>query len=240
MNNKKERAKVRKMAKAKEYQSVQLKKIKKTALSIEIIGDSPLMLRAMSRYTERKLLFQYDHAKGYPLPEEFSQHDCSWEQLITSIHWLNPIEFHDENISLYSREEWERYMVENKPCILAQSFLKSFKEVVITFYKAEKIKGTDLRRALNVVDYLCPVEFANCIPRLKIVNTREDGTGDPVLMCTNVFEGWSTRLTVECPESVFPKESLLNIVCTAGEFIGIGSQRANGYGRYHIGNVETL
>ena len=38
-----------------------------------------------------------------------------WEQRITSIHWKNPIEYHDEDISLYTQEEWESYMKDNRP-----------------------------------------------------------------------------------------------------------------------------
>jgi hypothetical protein len=131
-------------------------------------------------------------------------------------------------------------MTENQPCILAQAFLKSFKEAVITFYKSSGLKGSDLRRSMVLIGKLCPITFAENRLHKNIVNTQEDGRGSAVLLEANVFSGWRTEIEFMTPSNVFPKESMLSIIQSTGEFIGIGSQRANGFGRYHIGNVDLL
>lgn len=220
-----------------------LEPIQRTYLKVELIGDSDLILHGMDRYTTMKMIWEREHPENTPLPAIFQQDKTNpniWQQLITSIHWLHPIEFHDEDISLYSQEEWERYMKENTPCILSRAFLKSFKEVVISFYKYTKLKGTDLRRSINITNPLCPVTFENVEIRKSIANTREDGGGSPVLSEANVFSGWKTEIEIKAPATVFPTESILAIIQSAGEFIGIGTQRANGYGRYHIGSVQEI
>ena len=35
----------------------------------------------------------------------------------------------------------------------------------------------------------------------------------------------------------FPAESLLDLLATAGQFVGVSTQRKNGYGRFSIGEV---
>ena len=45
---------------------------------------------------------------------------------------------------------------------------------------------------------------------------------------------------INVPDIVFPYETIVSLVDTAGKYIGIGSQRKNGMGRYHIENVEVI
>ncbi len=56
----------------------------------------------------------------------------------------------------------------------------------------------------------------------------------------NVFCGWTCELTIIIPQKVFPIETIVSVVATTGKYIGIGSQRKNGYGRYHIENVKVI
>ena len=39
---------------------------------------------------------------------------------------------------------------------------------------------------------------------------------------------------------VFPYETILSVIQTAGTYIGIGTQRKNGYGRYHIVEIQLI
>lgn len=227
------------MAKAKEV-TIKLEPIKKITVRMEIIGDTDLMLNCMSRQTKKIMIFQQENPKKTPLPPVLEQDSNPWESIITSIHWLNPIEYHDEDISLYSQEEWEKYMKENKPCILSQAFIKSFKQAVITLFSSSGLKGTDLKRTLVSMQKLYPIEFAENRIYKNIVSTNEDGSGSPVLCECNIFSGWTTTVEFSAPQTIFTAKSLLNVVQATGEFIGIGTQRANGYGRYHIGKVDIL
>lgn len=228
------------MAKKAEEKVISLGEFQKTHFRVEIIGDGELMLHKMDRQTERKLVFIQSNPKGTDIPPELDQPTNIWQKLITSIHWLNPIEYHDEDISLYSEEELTRYLAENQPCILATAFRKSFKETVTEFYKASGLTGASLKRSIVLCNTLCPIKFSESRVHTRIVNTREDGGGSSVLMTCNIFSGWKTEIEFQTATKVFPNKTMLQIMQTAGEMIGIGSQRAAGYGRYHIGNVDIL
>jgi len=160
-----------------------------------------------------------------------------WIDFITTIIWEKPIIDHRDDYTKYCEEEWNEYMRNNRPCILTQAFQKSFKEVFITFFRESTGKaGTDFDRACNMLGRMVPVDFVSVERESKIV----PGSGRnkaPVICNQNVFSGWRTQITVFMPEKVFPVETVAAIVQTAGKYIGIGSQRMNGYGRYHIENA---
>lgn len=219
------------MAKAKVFT---IEPLKETTLRLELIGDTDLILHKRSRYYEQAECWKQAHDKGTKMPEIYNQGKNIWEGLITGIHWENPITFHDEDISLYTQEEWESYMKDNRPCILTQAFKKAFTETFITFFKdSTGKKGTDIKRSLSMTGSICPVDFES----VEVVNNIVPTSGisaSPVLCSSNVFHNWRTTIEVSCPDIVFPHETVLQLIETSGKYIGIGTQRANGNGRYHI------
>lgn len=212
--------------------------IKENIITLKLVGDSDLILHKKSRMYEQGEVWKQNHPKGMEMPEKY-QGKNEWEQLITSITWETPIEFHDDDIKLYTEEEWSNYMNNNRPCILTQAFAKSFQEAFKSFgYKdSTKKAGTDFQRALNFVGNKIPVDFAKVITESKLVpNTGINKTN--VVCNQNVFSGWKCEVTIRMPEKVFPVETVVSIISTAGRYIGIGSQRKNGYGRYHIESAK--
>lgn len=224
------------MAKSKVFT---IEPLKETTLRLELIGDTDLILHKRSRYYEQAECWKQAHDKGTKMPEIYNQGKNIWEGLITGIHWENPITFHDEDISLYTQEEWESYMKDNRPCILTQAFKKAFTETFITFFKdSTGKKGTDVKRSLSMTGSICPVDFES----VEVVNNIVPTSGisaSPVLCSSNVFHNWRTTIEVSCPDIVFPHETVLQLIETSGKYIGIGTQRANGNGRYHI-NPENV
>ena len=224
------------MAKAKSFT---IEPLKETTLKLELIGDTDLILHKRSRYYEQAECWKQAHDKGTKMPEIYNQSKNIWEGLITGIHWEKPIEFHDEDISLYTQEEWESYMKDNRPCILTQAFKKAFTETFITFFKdSTGKKGTDIKRSLSMAGSICPVTFSDVEVVSNIVPT-SGISASPVLCSSNVFHNWRTTIEVSCPDIVFPHETVLQLIETSGKYIGIGTQRANGNGRYHI-NPENV
>ena len=224
------------MAKAKSFT---IEPLKETTLKLELIGDTDLILHKRSRYYEQAECWKQAHDKGTKMPEIYNQSKNIWEGLITGIHWEKPIEFHDEDISLYTQEEWESYMKDNRPCILTQAFKKAFTETFITFFKdSTGKKGTDIKRSLSMAGSICPVNFESVEVVSNIVPT-SGISASPVLGSSNVFHNWRTTIEVSCPDIVFPHETVLQLIETSGKYIGIGTQRANGNGRYHI-NPENV
>ena len=224
------------MAKSKTFT---IEPLKETTLRLELIGDTDLILHKRSRYYEQAECWKQAHDKGAKMPEIYNQSKNIWEGLITGIHWEKPIEFHDEDISLYTQEEWESYMKNNRPCILTQAFKKAFTETFITFFKdSTGKKGTDIKRSLSMAGSICPVTFSDVEVVSNIVPT-SGISASPVLCSSNVFHNWRTTIEVSCPDIVFPHETVLQLIETSGKYIGIGTQRANGNGRYHI-NPENV
>lgn len=222
---------------------IEIEPLKETQLRLEIVGDSDLILHGRSRYYVQSEVWKQAHDKGAEPPAIYKQGKNIWEPLITSIHWKNPIQFHDEDISLYSEDEWKEYMQNNQPCILPYAFCKSFIESFITFFKPNiKKNGTDIKRAFNMIGDIYPVTFAGVEIQHSIVPTTggKDGGGSSVLTSCNVFQGWKTEIEIACPDIVFPYETILSIVQATGKYIGIGARRSNGYGRYHVENINVV
>ena len=218
-----------------------IEQLKVTKLIVELVGDTDLILHKKSRSFEREQVWKQSHGKGAKVPQEYTESKNPWEKFITSITWDKPIAFHDDDCELYSEEEWKDYMASNRPCILPQAFTKSFAETFKTFgFKDSTGKaGTDLQRALNIVGSKIPISFANVEPESILVPN--GGISNTNVVChQNLFSGWRCFIEINVPDIVFPYETILSLVDTAGKYIGIGSQRKNGMGRYHIENVEVI
>ena len=221
--------------------SIALDQIRPSTMIVTVEGTSDLILCKKSRSYEREEIFRQSHPKGTKIPAEFQQPYSLFEKLITSIHWLNPIEFHDEDYSLYTEEEWMKYMQENKPCILANSWMGSFSEAFIScgFKDSTGKAGTDLKRTVSF-ETLTPISFAKAGYDQHLAQTSGLSRTN-VLTQQNVFSGWTADVEVHYLPIAFPKETILGIMQCAGSFIGVGARRKEGYGRFAVKNVvETV
>lgn len=224
----------------RKQKNITIEPIKETRMKVELVGDSDLILHKKSREWERREVWKQNHEKGAEPPAAYKTKIPIMEQLITSITWEKPINFHDENLDLYTEEELDYYLKNNRPCILAVAFYRSFAESFITFFKDSiKKNGTDLARALNMRKTIFPVDLEGARVEQKLVpNNGKDKTN---VVCNQlVFSGWKCEIDISCADIVFPYETVLSIINTAGSYIGIGTQRKYGYGRYHIGNVDII
>lgn len=228
------------IAEATEANMVHAPEIKTKVMRVHIVGDSDLILCAKSRSYIREEVFKQSHPKGTKIPSEYQQDYNLWEKLITSIHWQNPIEFHDDDYSKYTEEEWTRYMKENSPCILGKAFQDSLKEAFIScgFKDSTGKAGTDFKRTISFKP-ITPIKFAEAGYDQHLAQTSGLSRTN-VLTQQNVFSGWSADVEVTYLQIAFPKETILDLFATAGSFIGIGARRGEGYGRYHIEHVDCM
>ena len=202
-------------------------------------GTSDLILCAKARSYVREEIFKQSHPKGTKIPAKYQQPYNLYEKLITSIHWLHPIEFHDDDYSKYTEEEWSRYMKENQPCILSNSFAGSMKEAFTSFYKDSTGKNnTDLKRSVNIKP-ITPITFDMAGYDQHLAQTSGLSRVN-VLTQQNVFSGWRCDLELTYVETVFPKETIIAILNTAGSNIGVGSRRGEGYGRFTVKSVTEI
>ena len=220
--------------------AINLEQIKPKTMIVTVNGTSDLILCKKSRSYEREEVFKQSHPKGTKIPAEFQQPYCLWEKLITSIHWEKPIEFHDSDYTKYTEEEWNRYMTENRPCILANSWIGSFSEAFIScgFKDSTGKAGTDLKRTISF-DTLTPISFAQAGYDQHLAQTSGLSRTN-VLTQQNVFSGWTADVVIHYLPIAFPKETVLGIMQCAGQFIGIGARRKEGYGRYELAEIKEI
>ena len=223
------------MAKKKE-ETVVLSPFTERKMIVKIVGDSELVLCKKARSYELEEIFRQSHPKGTKIPAKYQQDYNLWEKLITSVHWENPIEYHDD-YSEYTEKEWEKLMTENRPCILAKAFQESIKEAFVScgFRDSTGKNGTDVRRTVSFKNKT-PITFAQYAYDQHLAQTSGLSRTN-VLTQQNVFSGWKAEIEISYLESAFPKETILELINCAGKFIGIGSRRGEGYGRYHIDEI---
>ena len=232
----------RKKAEATQDQTgiLTLAEIKVKSMIVKIEGESDLILCKKARSYEREEIEKQSHPKGYKIPAEFQQPYNIWEKLITSIHWLKPITFHDDDYSKYSEEEWQKYMKENSPCILGKAIQESLKEAFIScgFKDSTGKNGSDLKRTVSFQPII-PVTFAQAGYSQHLAQTSGLSRTN-VLTQQNYFTGWSAEIKINYLETAFPKETLIELLQCAGKFIGLGARRGEDYGRYRVVSVTDL
>ena len=229
------------MAKKNETSTgINLEPVRQTILEVELVGDSDLILNKKCRSYERSEVWKQTNPKGSKMPKELDQEYNLWEHLITSITWDKPIDFHDDDYSLYTEEEWENYMRNNNPCILASAFVGAMGEAFKTFgFKDSTGKaGTDFKRAVNFQAPKFPITFEAVEYEQKLVPTT--GITRTNVVCQyNVFHNWRCKVQLACADVVFPYETIIDLLATTGKFIGVGTQRKNGFGHFSIGSTSV-
>lgn len=192
--------------------------------TITIVGDSDLILNKMNDVTKRILTGERnDEAVELQKPNK-------WEEIITSIHWLNgkPTEFSEKSL--------EKELKENFPCISAFGLKKQMNKAVVR----NKIDtySTNFDAAVSVIpkgDNLIPIKFAEHYIDEKLMQPKK---GKPVLARLNRFGGWSAEFSISYMDKVFSLSGIITILNLTGFGIGIGSGTSSGYGRFHVENVK--
>ena len=203
---------------------ITLNKINTKKATITIIGDSDLVLNKMNDCTVRDLTIIRDNKAKSREPHN------KWEEIITSVHWLNgkPTDFSEESL--------KEALVNNAPCITAFGLKKSFGDAVVR-NEIDKYK-TKFDAAVNVLgegDNLVPIKFAEYHLDEKLMSPKK---GSPVLSRLNRFSGWSAEFNISYQDNVYSLEQIVDIINLAGFGLGIGSGRTSGYGRYHVANLK--
>lgn len=223
---------------AKKEKAITVSELPIQTVTFTLVGDSDLILCKKARSFELLEIFKQSNPKGTKIPPKYQQPYNLWERLITSIHWLNPIEFHDDDNSLYTEEEWKRYMETNSPCILGKAFKDSMMEAFIScgFKDSTGKNGTDFKRTTQISN-INPISFVDAGYDQHLAMTSGLSRVN-VLTQQNVFKGWTCEITVKFLETAIPLSTITELLVASGAFIGIGSRRGEGYGRYHIADVR--
>lgn len=223
--------------KAKE-EVITLNPIKMSTFTVHIEGTSDLILCAKARSYILPEIFKQSHPKGTQIPADLSQPYNLWEKLITSIHWEKPITFHDDDWSLYTEEEWHNYMQTNRPLILGKAFQESLKEAFIScgFKESTGKAGTDFRRTISIASTV-PVCFEEAGYTQHLAMTSGLSRTN-VITQQNVFKNWYCDIPVTALDIAFPKATIIELFNMAGSFIGVGSRRGEGYGRFTVTEVK--
>lgn len=221
--------------------TIALEPIKESIIKVELIGTGDLILNKKCRSYELSEVWKQTNPKGTKMPSCFTQDYNLWEHLITSITWDKPIKFHDDDYSLYTEEEWRDYMQNNNPCILSAAFVGAMAEAFKTFGFKERTgrAGTDFKRAINFMSPKNPITFSEVTYEQKLVPNNGMNKVNVVAQY-NVFRGWKCTVELACADIVFPAETIIELLATTGKYVGVGTQRKNGFGHWEIGQIETI
>lgn len=222
---------------ANEANVIALKPINVKRGIVCIRGSSDLVLNKMNASNTRQLIAP--DRKAQAVWE--AQHKNVWEDIITAIHWRDPLPLKGDNSDgLATNRECSAEMMEwllanNAPCITAFGLKQSWGQAVIR-QEIDKFR-TKFDSAVNIVSPggLVPVKFAEWRIDERLMAPKK---GAPITTRLNHFVGWSAEVPIEFTENVFSISSIATAICYAGFSIGIGSGRTSGYGRYTIGDAR--
>ena len=192
---------------------------------IHIVGDSDLILNKMNARNTRMLMA--------PDRKSIREQPNLWEDLITAIHWKNPLPMKDTYAE--SNEAMMYSMLsENAPCITAFGLKKSFGQTVVRTGMDKYSTAFDA--SLNIAgEGLIPVKFTGWVYREQLMSPKR---GAPIVVSLNHFMGWEATFTIDYLDGVYSRDKMVEIINMAGFSIGIGSGRTSGYGRYHVADVS--
>ena len=206
----------------KQVKNIELLAINPTIVTVEIEGDSDLVLNKMDDVTARELTdIRNDKAKkNEPVNE--------WEKIITKIHWR------DGKPKEFSEESMIDALKNNAPCITSFGLKKSFGQAVVR--NGIDKYATKFDAGFNILgNGLIPISFSEHYIDEMLMQPQR---GKPVLVQVNRFAGWRAKFKISCLENVYGLEQVINIIKMAGFGLGIGSSRPSGFGRYHVSGVK--
>ena len=213
-----------------ETQEIVVKEIKVERATIVIEGKGDLVLNKMNASNTRQLITEDRNAQKV----WESQHKNKWEDVITSMHWRDPLPVEDTNAEC-TEELFYKLLSENAPCISAFGLKKSWGQAVVR--QAIDKYSTNFDSAVNIVANggLIPIKFAEWRLDERLMSPKR---GAPVTTRLNHFVGWSAEIPIEYTTNVYSINEILTIITYAGFSLGIGSGRSSGYGRYHVLDVK--
>lgn len=200
---------------------------------ITIRGTTDLVLNKMNASNTRQLIAEDRKAQGV----WEAQHKNVWEDIITAIHWRDPISTVGDNSDglATNRECSEQMMMEllktNAPCITAFGLKKSWRQAVV-WQEIDKY-GTKFDAAVNIIATggLIPIKFTEWRLDERLMTPKK---GAPITTRLSHFIGWSAEVPIEFTTNVFSESAIATVVNYSGFSVGIGSGRSSGYGRYEI------
>ena len=199
--------------------------------TIHIVGDSDLVLNKVNASNERALIAE--DRKAASLWE--AQHNNKWEQIITAIHWRDPLPCKDTNAEC--NEDMMQYLAKNNaPCITAFGLKKSWGQSV-TRNEIDKY-STKFDNAVNVVAKggKVPIKFTDWVIDERLMSPKR---GAPISVKLSHFIGWSADIEIMYTDNVYSLSEIVTVINYAGFGLGIGSGRSSGYGRYHVVDVKA-
>lgn len=199
--------------------------------TVVIEGTGDLVLNKMNASNTRQLIA--DDRKTQGVWE--AQHKNKWEDIITAIHWRDPIPVKgDGNVatnSECSEEMFYEMLACNAPCISAFGLKKSWGQAIVR-QEIDKF-STKFDSAVNIIATggLVPIKFTEWRLDERLMTPKR---GAPITARLSHFLGWSAEIPIVYTTNVFNEESILTVINYAGFSLGIGSGRTSGYGRYKV------
>lgn len=209
-------------------------------LKLHLVGDTEIIINKPSVPTNRYLA-AFDRKKQKVWE---SQHFNQWEEIITSVYWAKPIVYQGKTYretelnSVACEDMLNVLLSENVPAFSSYGLWQSFGESVLRF-------GYDIKK----VDFFANVQRLNPGKDVEITFANHEwkevllspGFRKPkTVQYHNHFYGWQGDIVLQVNENTIKIDTVTEVVEMAGKFLGIGSSRNLGFGRYHIEAAEVF
>lgn len=147
-----------------------------------------------------------------------------------------------ENIEALQRAEWGAALYwtkETGPCISGDMFFACMRDAA----KQQKL-GAEVKRSVMVDEIVSPLEYTGPRDKPSMWKSQQFTdvrpvvvNGKKVMRCRPVFQTWAVEFTVIHDPEFLSRETLVEIVRTAGRRVGLGDYRPR-FGRFAIESID--
>lgn len=215
---------------------------KSDVLRISIEGVSPLLVHRKGREVAEGIILGQQKkeakARGQKATSEPRSAKDPFEEFRLSLHVIPGA---DGNIPKERIKEGECWpYIENTFGFPVQGFKSALAR--LSEIKMVSIPKTVINSLIRIQEWdLVPLKYSRLQMHLAVLSVGFPPKADP--RYRGMFYDWSTAFTVKYPANRFTKESVVNMFMLAGEYMGLGENRAQkggSLGLYRVSEVQEL
>lgn len=221
---------------------IQLLMPKSTVLRISIEGISPLLVHRKGKEVAEGIIANQQKkeakAKGQKATQEPREAKDPFEEFRRSLHIIPGAEGNAPKDRISEGQCWP--YIEGTFGFPVQGFKSALAR--LSEIKMVSIPKTVINALIRINEWdLVPLKYSRLQMHLAVLSVGFPPKADP--RYRGMFHDWSTAFTVKYPENRFSKESVVNMFALAGEYMGLGENRAQkggSLGLYRVSEVQEL
>lgn len=221
---------------------IQLPMPESQVLRIGIEGVSPLLVHRKGKEVADGIIAGQQKkeakAKGQKATNDIREAKDPFEEFRRSLHVLPGAEDRVPTNRIEEGDYWP--YVENTFGFPVQGFKSALAR--LSEIKMIGIPKTVINALIRINEWdLVPIKYSKLQMHLAVLSVGYPPKADP--RYRGMFYDWSTSFTVKYPASRFTKESIATMFSLAGEYMGLGENRAQkggSLGLYRVSEIQEL